>query len=108
MAALVTGFLFMLPLVRIQAGLDPSNQPIVAKTAGEFPHVPGKTEFVPVRTVGTDANGILLMEMLGKGGSARLLPLVQADGLAELPASKGSVDAGECVSFYSFRQMGLA
>lgn len=108
MAALVTGFLFMLPLVRMQAGLDPYNRPAIARTAGEFRHVEGKAEFVPVRTVGPDTDGIPLVEMLGKGGSARLLPLVMADGLAELPASRGSLDAGEFVSFYSFRQMGLA
>ncbi|RUM99058.1 molybdopterin molybdenumtransferase MoeA [Pseudaminobacter arsenicus] len=108
MAALVTGFLFMLPLVRMQAGLDPHNRPAIAKTAGEFHHVPRKTEFVPVRIVGPDADGIPLVEMLGKGGSARLLPLVMADGLAELPASRGSLDTGEFVPFYSFRQMGLA
>ncbi|MGB3389326.1 MAG: gephyrin-like molybdotransferase Glp [Pseudaminobacter sp.] len=107
MATLVTAFLFLLPLVRMQAGLDPRNHPVAVRTAGRFHHVPGKTEFVPVRSIGTDPDGIPLMEMLGKGGSGRLLPLVMADGLAELPAARGSLDAGEFVSFHSFRQMGL-
>jgi molybdopterin molybdotransferase len=107
-AALVTGYLFMLPLVRLLAGLEAHSLPAVAKTAGGFHHVPGKTEFVPVRAVGADENGVPLVEMLGKGGSARLLPLAMADGLVEIPASRACLEAGEFVSFHHFRQMGLA
>lgn len=107
MAALVTAYLFMLPLVRSLSGLEPHGLPAAAKTAGGFRHVPGKDEYVPVRIVGADGNGVPLVEMLGKGGSARLLPLATADGLVEIPASRGSLEAGEFVSFHHFRQMGL-
>lgn len=108
MAALVTAYLFMLPLVRVLGGQEPHEPPLPAKTAGGFSHVPGKVEFVPVRAVGLDENGVALVEMLGKGGSARLLPLAMADGLVEIPASRGSLAAGEFVSFHRFGQMGLA
>lgn len=108
MAALVTAYLFMLPLVRSLSGLEPHGLPAAAKTAGGFRHVPGKDEYVPVRIVGADGNGVPLVEMLGKGGSARLLPLATADGLVEIPASRGSLEAGEFVSFHHFRQMGLS
>jgi molybdopterin molybdotransferase len=107
-AALVTGYLFMLPLVRLLSGLEARSSPGTAKTVGGFHHVSGKTEFVPVRAVGADGNGVPLVEMLGKGGSARLLPLAMADGLVEIPASRACLEAGEFVSFHHFRQMGLA
>lgn len=108
MATLVTAFLFLGPLVRALAGQDERRRPVVARTAHEFAHVQGRQEFVPVRLVDGGTDGIALAEKLGKGGSARLLPLAQADGLAELPAASGAIAAGQLIAFHSFLEMGLS
>ncbi|MEH2478116.1 molybdopterin molybdotransferase [Nitrobacteraceae bacterium AZCC 2146] len=61
---------------------------------------PGRTEFVPARIVWDESEERL--EFLGRGGSARLLPLSRADGLAWVEADRGSVQAGERVRFIPF------
>jgi len=66
-----------------------------------FDRRPGRAEFVPARLV-VDDNGIGV-EILGRGGSARLRPLVQADGLAEIAADNGGVRPGETVLFHPLR-----
>ncbi|WP_245285375.1 hypothetical protein [Bradyrhizobium sp. WSM3983] len=52
----------------------------------KFGHRAGRREFVPVRASGVADCGAPLLEKLGRGGSARLWPLVVADGLASIPA----------------------
>lgn len=71
--------------------------PIVAG----FERAPGRNEFVPARLVQTDLG--IRLEILGRGGSARLKPLIHADGLAEIDAAAGSLSPGDSVSFHSFR-----
>jgi molybdopterin molybdotransferase len=66
-----------------------------------FERRPGRTEFVPARVLSTDADPRI--EILGRGGSARLKPLLQADGLVEIAASAGSLRPGDQVLFHSFR-----
>ena len=61
----------------------------------------GRTEFVPAR-MALSPSGVAV-EILGKGGSARLRPLVEADGLAEIEASSDGVNPGDVVQFYPFR-----
>lgn len=63
-----------------------------------FDRRPGRAEFVPARLA--DDGGI---EILGRGGSARLRPLVQADGLAEIAAENAGVLPGDTVLFHPFR-----
>nr|WP_244543519.1 hypothetical protein [Bosea sp. CRIB-10] len=58
----------------------------------------GRAEFVPARLV--DDGGV---EILGRGGSARLRPLVQADGLAEITVENAGVQPGDMVLFHPFR-----
>jgi molybdopterin molybdotransferase len=69
-----------------------------------FERRPGRTEFVPARLLASGAGPRL--EILGRGGSARLKPLIQADGLAEIAASAGSLNPGDSVLFHPF-QSGL-
>jgi molybdopterin biosynthesis enzyme len=45
------------------------------------------------------------VETLGKGGSARYLPLVHADGLAMIDCHQGHVEEGSLLSFLSFSQL---
>jgi molybdopterin molybdotransferase len=61
----------------------------------------GRTEFVPAKLV-DDQSGLGL-EILGRGGSARLQPLAEADGLAEIAAENGGVRPGDVVLFHPLR-----
>lgn len=63
-----------------------------------FDRRPGRAEFVPARFA--DDGGL---EILGRGGSARLRPLVLADGLAEIAAENAGVQPGDTVLFHPFR-----
>jgi molybdopterin molybdotransferase len=71
------------------------------RSVSYFNRKPGRTEFVPARLVDTNAG--IAIEILGKGGSARLRPLVDADGLAEIGAMNAGVAAGDTVLFHPFR-----
>jgi molybdopterin molybdotransferase len=69
--------------------------------ASPFERRPGRTDFVPARVVRGDAG--LRLRILGHGGSARMRPLVDADGLAEIDAMHVPVQAGDTVRFHPFR-----
>jgi molybdopterin molybdotransferase len=102
-AALVNFLLFGRAVILARAGtkaLRPIGQAATAAMA--FSHNPGRTEFVPARVAGFDSHGWPKLEKLGRGGSARLRPLVLADGLAEIPAEAGDVPAGAPITFHSF------
>ena len=66
-----------------------------------FERGPGRNEFVPARLVATDMGTRL--EILGRGGSARLKPLIHADGLAEIDIDAGTIEPGDSVQFHPFR-----
>ena len=74
-AALVGALLFARPMLQRLAGQVGSNQAtILARTASMLSHRLGHTEFVPARVTGHDADGVPLLEKLGRSGSARLHP----------------------------------
>lgn len=56
---------------------------------------PGQLEPAPVRIVGADEAGLPVIERLGGGGSARLLPLAVADGLCAIGAAVARVERGD-------------
>jgi molybdopterin molybdotransferase len=56
-----------------------------------------------VRVIGHDAEGVPLLEKLGRGGSARLRPLVLADGLGSVPAENDDLPAGAPIQYYPFK-----
>jgi molybdopterin molybdotransferase len=102
-AALVNFLLFGRALILGRAGCSirrPSGQAAVA--AMPFDHHPGRTEFVPVRIDGNDGLGRPRLEKLGRGGSARLRPLVLADGLAEIASDAADLPAGAPIIFHAF------
>jgi molybdopterin molybdotransferase len=71
------------------------------RSVSQFQRRSGRTEFVPARIRMADAGpGV---EILGRGGSARLRPLVRADGLAEIAPLHAPVEVGDTVLFHSFR-----
>ena len=57
---------------------------------------------VPAKIVGSD-HGRPLVKKLGRGGSARLRPLVLADGFAEIPADAGELPTGAAIAFHPFQ-----
>lgn len=61
-----------------------------------------RTEFAPAAVRGADAAGALRVEKLGRGGSARLAPLIAADGLAVIPAGHEDVRIGDPIGFLAF------
>jgi molybdopterin molybdotransferase len=76
---------------------------MAARTASTFVHRPGRAEFVPVAITRLDPDGVPLVEKLGRGGSARLRPLILADGLARIPAPAGDLAPEDWISFYPFK-----
>lgn len=103
-AAMVNFMLFGRPLLAKMMGAAagrPAGQ--MAVCDGAFAHAPGRTEFVPAEIRGRDDLGRPIVGKLGKGGSARLRPLVLADGLAEIPAEAGDLPTGSPIVFHPFR-----
>jgi molybdopterin molybdotransferase len=68
--------------------------------ATRFERRPGRRKFAPARIVTGDAGP--QVEILGRGGSARLKPLVDADGLVEIEPLQAPVEIGSTVAFHSF------
>ncbi len=77
----------------------PAGYPM--RVISAFNHRPGRVEFAPARVVSTDSGP--QAEILGRGGSARLKPLVHADGLAEVSSSSVDLAIGDRVLFHPFR-----
>jgi len=102
-AAMVNFLLFGRPLVsRVGGSFAARAEGQAAVTAEPFDHALRRTEFVPVRVAGHLEDGRPLLSKLGRGGSARLRPLVLADGLAELSATTGNLAANAPVRFHPF------
>lgn len=107
-AALVGAVLFARPLLETLSGAlprDPGWLPAVAKTGWE--RRPGREEFVPARISGSDAAHRLVVDRLARAGSARLLPLVAAEGLMRVPTEAAHVQSGSTVRFLPFSALGL-
>jgi molybdopterin molybdotransferase len=66
-----------------------------------FNRRPGRTEFAPARIV--QVSGGSAVEILGRGGSARLKPLAAADGLVRIEPLHAPVGEGDEVLFHPFR-----
>jgi molybdopterin molybdotransferase len=102
-AAMVGLLLFGRPLAaRLAGAAAPERGGFPAEAAEPIRHRPGRTEFLPAAITGRTADGRPQIASLGRGGSARLLPLAAADGLAELPADGGDVETGATVRFHPF------
>lgn len=66
-----------------------------------FSRRPGRTEFAPARIIQTGRGA--MVEILGRGGSARLKPLADADGLVRIEPLHAPVTEGDEVIFHPFR-----
>lgn len=102
-SAIVSFLLFGRPLARALLGAGGlSMHPLPARTACDFPHRSGRTEYVPVQVEGIDSEGFPRLRRLGRGGSARLSPLAAADGLAEIDGMTHDLSAGCPIRFHPF------
>ncbi|GLK55743.1 molybdopterin molybdotransferase [Methylopila capsulata] len=103
-AALVGQMLIGRVVLERLAGLEPRPlAPLSAVAAFGQKGPGGRTEFAPAALVGTDPSGLPRVEKLGRGGSARLAPLIAADGLAVIPAGHDEVKPGDAIGFLPFR-----
>jgi molybdopterin molybdotransferase len=102
-AAMVNFLLFGRALCIGRAGViarRPRGQPAIA--AAPIAHARGRTELAPARIVDLDDDGRPQVERLGRGGSARLRPLVLADGFVEIASEAGDLGPGDPVAFHPF------
>jgi len=78
------------------------SEPIHAISGFDLNRKPGRTEYMPVTWSETDQYGRPIVQRLGRGSSASLLPLAEARGLATLSSdhsviSKGDLLQVECI-----------
>ena len=104
-AALVALLVLGLPVLGALAGGQRSPKWLPAQAGFDLDRDTGRTEFFPARIVSSGEDGLLTVERLGKGGSARLHPLVHADGLGRLAAELAKVRAGSRLLFLPFSSM---
>ena len=94
-AAAATFARIALPAIRATAGLsvvDAQWMPAVSGFA--YSRKPGRTEYVPVTWSRRDADGLPVVEMLGRGSSASLGPLAMARATAVLPPEMPEIVPG--------------
>lgn len=101
-AALVALIVLGLPILARLTGAESAPKWLSATAAFELDRKPGHTEFFPARAVQSGSDAGLVIDRLGKGGSARLQPLVGADGLGRIEEHTGNVARGDKVLFLPF------
>jgi len=102
-AAMVNLLLFGRPLIQRMLGVtETQTMSVPSRAAAVFHHRRGRTEFLPAKVTGFAPGGIPLLEKLGRGGSARLLPLIAADGLVEIGPHVDDVPPDAALAFHPF------
>ncbi|MCV6546117.1 MAG: molybdopterin molybdotransferase MoeA [Cohaesibacter sp.] len=101
-AALVGYLLFAQSALAHIGGIEKRPQPLKAQAAFTTEKGGKRLEFVPVRITGYSPDGLPQLEKIGRGGSARLRPLINADGLAALPIAEQGVKEADLLDFYPF------
>jgi molybdopterin molybdotransferase len=98
-ATLVTFRMIALPALRKLAGLT-HTAPNWTQAVADFAYEKraDRTEFVPVR-IGGGLNGLPRLTMLGRGSSASLKAISQAEGIALLPPGINRIERGMQLAF---------
>jgi molybdopterin molybdotransferase len=99
MASLAATVSFVRPLLAKMTGTK-APPPLRALAAFDLIRKPGRSEFIPVRLVQTEA--CLWAERAGPDGSGRLSPLLRAGGLAHVAAGEIRVQAGHLFDVIAF------
>ncbi|BDA85718.1 molybdopterin molybdenumtransferase MoeA [Aureimonas sp. SA4125] len=107
--AAMIGFLVVAkPLVSRLVGLSPTGLRIRSAVAGFDRDVtPGRMEFAPASIIRNPSPDRPVVDTLGRGGSARLLPLSMADGFCVIPADVQTVRQGDAVGFVPIGDLDL-
>ncbi len=102
LAAYVGFKLFVEGMVaRLSGRLDSAQLTTTPAFAGfDWTRWPGRTEYFPVNRAGRDEFGVPIVERLGRGGSASLAPLCQADGIAVVAADVDAVAPGDMLRWH--------
>jgi molybdopterin molybdotransferase len=105
-AAFVAFHILARPMIETLLARADAGAPFgcLATAAFRWQRTTGRDEFFPVRRVGRDADGRPLIEKLGRGGSARLRPLVEGDGLAKVDADVAEVCPGSRLTYMTFAE----
>ncbi|MEC5292881.1 gephyrin-like molybdotransferase Glp [Aurantimonas sp. C2-6-R+9] len=107
-AALVGAMMIGRQVVAALAGMPaPALSELPAMAGFERRVTPGRIEFAPACITGRDRDGTIIVETLGRGGSARLMPLAAADGFCVIPADVEYVLVGDPVGFMSIDCLSL-
>ncbi len=77
--------------------------PLNATAAFELSRRGGRREFFPASVVGLSESGLPVIEKIGRAGSARLMPLIEADGLGVIDSDCETVEPGSSLQFFPFR-----
>ena len=102
-AAFVAALLFVRPMIERALGQPVAPfAPLAARAAFAQKRPLERVEFLPARTIGPGEAGGPLIERLGRGGSARLGPLIAADGLAVIEPGGKPVEPGDAVGYLPF------
>lgn len=101
-AALLAMIVVGMPVLAALTGARWRLEPLPAVAAFHLDRRPGRVEFFPGRRVESGSE-ILLIDRLGKGGSARLHPLVDADGLGVVRSDARLVTRGDPIGYIPFR-----
>ena len=99
-ATLVTFRMIALPALRKLAGLS-ITAPTWMQAVAHFTYEkrPDRTEFVPVRLAPAGADGLPRLTMLGRGSSASLRAISQAEGIALLAPGVERIEPGMRLAF---------
>lgn len=99
-ATFVTFSLLVRPMISKLAGLARSaTRQMPAISAFERKRRPYRREYVPARVTRFNDDGVAVVEALGRGSSAALLPIAQAEGLAIIEAGDGIVSKGDNITY---------
>lgn len=94
-AAAITFSRIALPALRRAAGLTEVPDLWLPAVAGfAYARTPGRREYIPVTWSQRDALGRPLLDRLGRGASAALMPMAQAMGIAVIPPERDRVSPG--------------
>ncbi len=107
LAVYVNFQLFVAPQISRLMGMKPAPFANVPARAGfDWVRKPGRAEIFPARLATYNQAGVPVLERLGRGVSATLLPLAEADGLAIVPADIERVRYGDGLHWHPFCRSG--
>ncbi len=99
-AAFVTYLLIARPIIERCAGLSSPRMAAFSAVAGfTRRRHPWRREYLPVAQRGVDSAGQPLLDLLGHGSSAALLPLAQASGLGIVEPGGAAIEPGMAMTY---------